>query len=338
MDSLKFLRSHRGFTLIEIAAVLVIIAILSTLAVKHMGGSGISLYGDADQLVADLRYAQSLAMTRAPDESGGYNGKVTITTTEDGDGWNLNGGFSFPDGENSRTPSGLAVTPDISITFEYPKGSVDKGADTDIVLTRGTKTITITRVYDETGYVEMFRHSFHTIFLGEGLRFGTSGWSSSFLSGSYTGSSPNILIPASMDGVTLTRVWQDVFNDKGLDSISFQNESQIEHIHARAFRNNNLTEVVLPETLKRIDQLAFDGNNITSVVIPDSVTTIERSAFTSLEKITVGSNLNFHSHPQGHESLLNDSINGNNAFRDAYVAEGGGEGTYTWNGSTWLKE
>lgn len=90
---MKLLRSHRGFTLIEIAAVLVIIAILSTLAVKHMGGSGISVYGDAKQLVADLRYAQTIAMTRAPNNED-EDDEVTVETTADG--WNLNGEFSFP--------------------------------------------------------------------------------------------------------------------------------------------------------------------------------------------------------------------------------------------------
>jgi prepilin-type N-terminal cleavage/methylation domain-containing protein len=146
---LKVLRRHSGFTLIEIAAVLVIIAILSTLAVKRMGGSGISAYGDADRLVSDLRYAQSLAMSRAPDDE---DDEVTVETTANG--WNLNGGFSFQDGETGRTFSGVSVSPGISITFEYPKGSVDLGSDTEIMLTRGTKTITV-RVYDETGYVEI---------------------------------------------------------------------------------------------------------------------------------------------------------------------------------------
>jgi prepilin-type N-terminal cleavage/methylation domain-containing protein len=152
MDSFMTLKhGHNGFTLIEIAAVLVIIAILSTLAVSNMEVSKFSLYGDADQLVADLRYAQTIAMTRAPNDED-EDDEVKVETTANG--WSLNGEFSFPDGETSRSLSGLSVTPDISISFEYPKGSVDKGVDTDIVLARGTKTITV-RIYDKTGYVEI---------------------------------------------------------------------------------------------------------------------------------------------------------------------------------------
>lgn len=170
---MKVLRCHSGFTLIEIAAVLVIIAILSTMAVKHMGSSGISIYGDADRLVADLRYAQSLAMTRAPDEDGVYNGEVTITTTEDGDGWCLDQDgdgscldndekddedkFWFADGarEDWELRDGT-ITPDISITFKYPKGKVVNAASdpTTITLQRGDNSIII-NVYSETGYVEI---------------------------------------------------------------------------------------------------------------------------------------------------------------------------------------
>ncbi|QVL47493.1 MAG: hypothetical protein KFB96_17545 [Thiocapsa sp.] len=80
------------------------------------------------------------------------------------------------------------------------------------------------------------------------------------------------------------------------------------------------------------------GNKITSVVIPDSVTTIESNAFTGLQKITVGGNLNFDSHPQGNHSLLNNSINGNNAFRNAYTAGNGGAGTYILVGEIWVKQ
>jgi type II secretion system protein H len=140
---LKVLRRHSGFTLIEIAAVLVIIAILSTLAVKRMGGSGISAYGDADRLVADLRYAQSLAMTRAQD--------VTVTIT--GSGWNLSGGLRFADSETSRTTrQGVSFSASTSVIFRSPYGKVD--SDQTITLLRGSDSIVV-KVYGETGYVEI---------------------------------------------------------------------------------------------------------------------------------------------------------------------------------------
>jgi prepilin-type N-terminal cleavage/methylation domain-containing protein len=142
---LKLKCNYNGFTLIEIAAVLVIIAILSTLAVRHMGSSGISVYGDADRLVADLRYAQSLAMTRSQN----------ITVEIKSNSWEISD-LSFADGETARTEQGVTFPPGsrISITFKYPKGSVDLGSDQTITLQRGDNSIAV-KVYDETGYVEI---------------------------------------------------------------------------------------------------------------------------------------------------------------------------------------
>jgi prepilin-type N-terminal cleavage/methylation domain-containing protein len=158
---LKPKRSHNGFTLVEIVAVLVIIAILTTLAVKHLGSSGISLYGEADRLVADLRYAQFLAMSRAPDEGGDYDGEVTVITTDTG--WKLdNEGKTdklwFADGarEDWEIREGTIITPDVSITFKHPKGKVVNAASdpTTITLQRDGDSIVI-NVYSETGYVEI---------------------------------------------------------------------------------------------------------------------------------------------------------------------------------------
>jgi prepilin-type N-terminal cleavage/methylation domain-containing protein len=140
---LKLKCNHNGFTLIEIAAVLVIIAILSTLAVKHMGSSGISMYGDADHLVADLRYAQSLAMSRGQD--------VTFTVTSGG--WSLGGVLHFADGETSRTTRpGVSIASGTTVVFKYPDGTVD--SDQTITLQRGSHSINV-KVYGVTGYVEI---------------------------------------------------------------------------------------------------------------------------------------------------------------------------------------
>ncbi len=46
-----------------------------------------------------------------------------------------------------------------------------------------------------------------------------------------------------------------------------------------AFRGNNLTSVVIPDSVTSIGLGAFYSNNLTSVVIPDSVTSIGRMAF-----------------------------------------------------------
>ena len=176
----------------------------------------------------------------------------------------------------------------------------------------------------------------YTLSTESGVRLG-SGWSQTFLSGNYSGEASDVFIPTQLEDVTLTRIWQDVFTGKNLTSVSFDRNSQINRIHARAFQNNELTHIILPEQLQRVDFRAFNGNPIKEIVIPDTVITIEREAFMGLEKITAGSHLNFYHHPEGNVNLLENAINGNNLFRDAYLSENGGKGTYVFDGDKWLK-
>lgn len=137
---------RNGFTLIELAAVLVIIALLTTLAVKRMGNVGITAYSQADRLVSDLRYAQSLAMTRAQD--------VTVDITLTPNGWEFSdAGLRFADGETSRTTrQGVTFSASTSVTFKSPNGDVV--SDQTITLQRGSDSIVV-KVYGETGYVEI---------------------------------------------------------------------------------------------------------------------------------------------------------------------------------------
>ena len=144
----------------------------------------------------------------------------------------------------------------------------------------------------------------------------------------YSGGSKDIVIPSTIDEINITNIGQNTFRDKGLESVAFSENSQIERIHARAFQSNDLTKIVLPDSLNRIDTRAFYDNPISSVTIPEGVTTIENNAFNKLTKITVGSNLT---------DLKSGAINGNNAFRDAYNAANGGSGTYVWDGEIWKK-
>ena len=145
----------------------------------------------------------------------------------------------------------------------------------------------------------------------------------------YSGSSKDIIIPNTIDDKSITGIGQNTFREKSLVAVAFQEGSQIEQIHARAFQGNNLTEIVLPDSLKRIDTRAFYGNPISAVIIPDGVTTIENNAFNKLTKITVGDNLT---------DLKAGAINGNNAFKDVYSSENGGSGTYIWDGKNWIKQ
>jgi len=57
--------SVAGFTLTELVMVLAVVAIISAIAVSRMSSDPLVVATQAEQLAADIRYVQSLAMTQA---------------------------------------------------------------------------------------------------------------------------------------------------------------------------------------------------------------------------------------------------------------------------------
>ncbi|MGE4484136.1 MAG: leucine-rich repeat protein [Oscillospiraceae bacterium] len=133
-----------------------------------------------------------------------------------------------------------------------------------------------------------------------------SGGQTGYIKGSYTFSAKDIIIPKTLDGVTVTHIYQDVFNGDGLASVTFPSDSGVIRIHARAFMNNDLTEIVLPNSLLNLDYGAFLNNSIV--------------------KITIGANV----------VLEGNVFRNNNNFRDAYYSQGAG--TYKYINGNWVKQ
>ena len=148
--------------------------------------------------------------------------------------------------------------------------------------------------------------------------------------GLYTGSLKNIFIPDNIDGTSINQIYQDVFKNAGLLTVSFADESEITRIHARAFYNNELTQIDFPDTLTQIDLWAFKDNNLTQINLPESLVSIQQKAFegNELTKITIGSNV----------STIQSLALGANTeqFKEAYLEEGAG--TYLWDGENWVKQ
>ena len=134
-----------------------------------------------------------------------------------------------------------------------------------------------------------------------------SGGFTNMITGGYTGSATQIMIPKAIDGVSVSAIYQDAFSGKGLTSVLFSDDSSVSRIHARAFMNNDLTEIILPSTIKRLDYGAFLNNfNLTKVTIGDGVE-MEGRVFQN-----------------------------SNTFYDAYTK--GGAGTYIYDDGVWIKQ
>ncbi len=137
------------------------------------------------------------------------------------------------------------------------------------------------------------------------ISLGTGGFSG-YITGSFSGTATELTIPKTLGGEELTAVYQDVFSGKGLTSLVFPADSGIVRIHARAFKNNSLTEIVFPSSLKRLDYGAFMDNKIT--------------------KITIGAGV----------YLEGNVFQNSDAFKTAY--ESHGAGTYIYSGGIWIKQ
>ncbi len=131
-----------------------------------------------------------------------------------------------------------------------------------------------------------------------------SGGFTGYLTASYQGTNSDILIPQTINGVTVNSVYQDVFSGCNLTSVTFPVNSGLRRIHARAFKDNKLTEIVFPNSLERIDYGAFLDNEIVKITIGDGV------------------------------YLEGNVFQNDNKFNDAYV----GKGTYSYSDDNWIKE
>lgn len=100
-----------------------------------------------------------------------------------------------------------------------------------------------------------------------------------------TAGGTNIIIPTVINGLTVTRISNNAFQNKGLTSVILPETLKIieEGVGSPsdigAFCNNNIKNLVLPEGVTYIGLLAFGHNPLESVEIPNTVTTIARSAF-----------------------------------------------------------
>lgn len=174
-----------------------------------------------------------------------------------------------------------------------------------------------------------FNDSFYRISVSDGVKFDTSGGLAGRIWGSYSGDSRDIVIPAQLDGVSVSMIYQDVFKGKELVSVEFEEGSLVSRIHARAFFDNELSEIILPASVERIDLWAFRNNNISQITLPDKLHTIEDLAFegNKLNQVTIGSGVR----SIGSRAFGKETEQFVKAYND------GGAGTYELINGVWVK-
>jgi len=172
-----------------------------------------------------------------------------------------------------------------------------------------------------------YDHQTWTVQFGHVTSGGTSGWWSTLITG-YSGTNTNIIIPKEVNGVVIQAIYQDAFKNLGLESVTFASDSNITRIHARAFLNNNLTDLDIPDTVTYIDVAAFQSNKLTSIVLPANLIKIETKAFydNNITSVTIGSNV----------TLADKVFQNDNSFNTAYAT--GGAGTYHYVDGIWVKQ
>lgn len=112
-------------------------------------------------------------------------------------------------------------------------------------------------------------------------------------------------MPVTLNGKAITNIDTKVFQSKGLTSVYFDPESEITRIYSYAFDGNNLTEVILPDSISKLDRGVFRGNPLT--------------------KITIGSGVD-----------IRDNTTISNNFKDVYDVKGAG--TYLLINGSWVKQ
>ena len=144
------LGNSRGFTLIEIIAVLIIIAIITAVAVSRSMSTQNNLIQQVDIVKTHLRFAQLKALN---DDV--YTWSITFTSnsytlSNTCTGSNCPSSTLPSESSSSHSfPSGITAT---SATVTYDRWGSPGGSAVGINLTQGSQTITIT-VAANTGYI-----------------------------------------------------------------------------------------------------------------------------------------------------------------------------------------
>lgn len=149
--------NHRGFTLIEIVVVLIILAIMAPFVITRVTTDTNNLIAQAEILKSHLRYAQLRALNDTVSWGINFAGTNSYTLYKSGATAN-----DLLPGENSQTrtlPTGITITSGVGSTTAFNEwgspvnaGGTPVAVTQTITLAQGTATSNIT-ITKNTGFI-----------------------------------------------------------------------------------------------------------------------------------------------------------------------------------------
>jgi hypothetical protein len=143
----------------------------------------------------------------------------------------------------------------------------------------------------------------------------------------YRGSSKDIIIPSKLYGLPVTKIGNEAFRNDQLTSVVIPNS--VTTIGIQAFYDNQLTSVVIPNSVTTIEAVAFGNNPLTSLKLGNRVSTIGWQSFDpwDLTSITIAKDT----------SDINTKVF-ERGFVNYYDSQNRAPGTYVKNGPLWSKK
>jgi prepilin-type N-terminal cleavage/methylation domain-containing protein len=273
------IRKQRGFTIIELLVVIVVIGILA--AIITVAFNGISEKAAVASLKSDLKNISTQISVYK------VNNSSLPATISDFKKSTLTDVEYTVDGDSYCMSASNANKPGTKFYISTQSATIKDGACPSVPSTAiacfAFSAGTITKYYDNEG---------------------DAGWNPAC--------PRDVVIPKQINGTTVTSI-NGGFCGEQLTSISIPNTvtsigdftfcsntltslfipSSVTSIGSWAFAGSTLTSVTLPSSLLTLGDLAFYNNRLTSLVIPNSVTTIGANAFNQnrLTSVTIPSSV-----------------------------------------------
>ena len=288
----RILKSNKGFTLVELLAVIVIMGILMMVAIPTVNGvifdsrvntyvqSAQSFIKSAKNSVADgsikvssydvtyYIHVNNLVDDKVADSPFAPWNDAYVAVTKDYDNsytfyWvsSDKAGWRIDLTEFDKIDKGAVYQGDKFVNYREPIG----GRSRIIIYNAAGEKV------EDRPFYEMTREEAEVCY-----SFKDAG-SDIMLSYYNIDCGTDVVIPGRVGGKNVTSIHQYTFNSMGITSVYIPDS--VTSIGSRAFANNNLTSLYVPGSVKNIDSEAFLNNQISTLHIEEGITRIDTRAF-----------------------------------------------------------